>query len=1223
MSKSRALLALPSALLPALLALSLAAPAAAQVASLARDINPGPVDLSPGDLGGSSSWLVAAGSRVYFPDRTDASGTELWTSDGTAFGTAQVADLCPGPCSGQPAPVGVLGDVFLFTAEGPRRLWRTDGTPAGTYRLSAEGADEQPPALLGGKIVFVLCPSFAPGCELWSTDGTLAGTGKLGAVGGQVLALATAGRQVFALCTTAAGGFALWASDGIGGTGTRLVAPVAADLQFLLPAGDRVVLWGSAGETSEIWGSDGTPAGTGLLERFGPDPGADQGSFFATSLGGKVYFAAAGQDGSGLQLWTSDGNVSSGGNGGNSGTVRVTGLQGFSPYLPDPSYALLLGGRLLFTAVDAGGKARLFATAGTPASTVQLSPAAVPSRLAGVGTRALFLADDGVHGTEPWTSDGTPAGTRLVADTCPGACGVPGIPLLLPLAPLGGAAIFLSGDPATGADLWTSDGTPAGTRRYTDFGNLGSSRPLVSLPITAIGGGSGSRIFFAATDPVHGTELWTSDGRSGGTRRVTDIGRRAPSSDPAELTALNTAGNTAGNTVSGRVLFTACDGVNRGVWSSDGSPVGTVAVFPPAGAGSPCADAANRPRSLNPAAAGVYFLAGSGPGLTLWRADGNSSGVGSAVPVFTFPVGLPFDPPLSGTDTGIWFAVETADSTLIYRATPGDLVAPQPVYTVTGGLRALHSLAVLGSRAFYVADLGGAFDIFVTDADGTRQLAGPISVSLGGSADAWFLQLNGSVVFGATDISDGQNPATSIWTTDGTPAGTRLLHRFAGAAGLPRPAAFQGALWFLDLPATASGQSAGTTELWRTDGTPAGTSRVATFPAVAASDPVAAAGRLFFTADDPAHGRELWASDGAAASGPVLDIVAGPEGSQPDRLTSSGFGSGSGGAGSRLFFTADDGVHGVELWTSDGTAPGTHLVDDLAPAGSSSNPDSLAAAGDRLYFAADDGLSGREPWSVPLAGPGCVPGNTRLCLANGRFQVEIAWQDFGGHTGVGHTIPLTADTGAFWFFDPANVEVIVKVLDARGLNDAFWVFYGALSNVQYSLTVTDTATGLTRRYDNPAGQLASVGDTNGFGPQGASAPTATPKTARATPLVSARTDARAATGVCVPGPTRLCLQGGRFAVEAVWKDFQGRTGTGTAVPLSGDTGYFWFFAPTNVEVVAKVLDGRALGGKFWFFYGALSNVEYTLTVTDTQTGAVKTYKNPSGQFGSVADTAAF
>ena len=57
--------------------------------------------------------------------------------------------------------------------------------------------------------------------------------------------------------------------------------------------------------------------------------------------------------------------------------------------------------------------------------------------------------------------------------------------------------------------------------------------------------------------------------------------------------------------------------------------------------------------------------------------------------------------------------------------------------------------------------------------------------------------------------------------------------------------------------------------------------------------------------------------------------------------------------------------------------------------------------------------------------------------------------------------------------------------------------------------------------------------------------------------------------------------------------------------------------------MAKVLDGQGLNGKFWFFYGALSNVEYTLTVTDTQTGVVKTYKNGSGQFASVADTGAF
>jgi hypothetical protein len=110
----------------------------------------------------------------------------------------------------------------------------------------------------------------------------------------------------------------------------------------------------------------------------------------------------------------------------------------------------------------------------------------------------------------------------------------------------------------------------------------------------------------------------------------------------------------------------------------------------------------------------------------------------------------------------------------------------------------------------------------------------------------------------------------------------------------------------------------------------------------------------------------------------------------------------------------------------------------------------------------------------------------------------------------------------------------------------------------------------------------------------------------------------------VPSAERLCLNGGRFAVEARWRRTGGSAGSGKAVPLAGgDTGYFWFFDAKNVEVVLKVLDGRPLNGKLWVFYGALSNVEYTLTVTDTQTGAVKTYHNPNGRLASVADTGAF
>jgi photosystem II stability/assembly factor-like uncharacterized protein len=111
---------------------------------------------------------------------------------------------------------------------------------------------------------------------------------------------------------------------------------------------------------------------------------------------------------------------------------------------------------------------------------------------------------------------------------------------------------------------------------------------------------------------------------------------------------------------------------------------------------------------------------------------------------------------------------------------------------------------------------------------------------------------------------------------------------------------------------------------------------------------------------------------------------------------------------------------------------------------------------------------------------------------------------------------------------------------------------------------------------------------------------------------------------CVANASTLCLNGGRFKVQVAWKvPTNGTGGDASAVPLTSDTGYFWFFSANNIELVVKVVDGRPVNGKFWVFYGALSNVEYFVTVTDTQTGAVKVYSNPSGQQSSVADTLAF
>lgn len=110
---------------------------------------------------------------------------------------------------------------------------------------------------------------------------------------------------------------------------------------------------------------------------------------------------------------------------------------------------------------------------------------------------------------------------------------------------------------------------------------------------------------------------------------------------------------------------------------------------------------------------------------------------------------------------------------------------------------------------------------------------------------------------------------------------------------------------------------------------------------------------------------------------------------------------------------------------------------------------------------------------------------------------------------------------------------------------------------------------------------------------------------------------------CVPSTQTICLNARRFSASVVWRVADGATGNGQALAITDNTGAFWFFDPTNLELVLKVLDGRSINGRFWVFYGSLTNVEFTLTVTDMQTGAVKTYVNPQGQLASIADTSAF
>lgn len=177
---------------------------------------------------------------------------------------------------------------------------------------------------------------------------------------------------------------------------------------------------------------------------------------------------------------------------------------------------------------------------------------------------------------------------------------------------------------------------------------------------------------------------------------------------------------------------------------------------------------------------------------------------------------------------------------------------------------------------------------------------------------------------------------------------------------------------------------------------------------------VDAAGELFFTADDGTHGRELWKSRGRGEAATLLvkDIRPGVATSNPRRLVV---------AGDKLFFTADDGVHGRELWVSDGTSAGTVMVKDIWRGFIGSSPDQLLAFEDVVYFAANDGISGNELWRsdgtpegtflVEDLYPGAASSNPRRLIRAGDALYFAANE--GGLLHVWHSTGVSSATRVF------------------------------------------------------------------------------------------------------------------------------------------------------------------------------------------------------------------
>jgi hypothetical protein len=225
-----------------------------------------------------------------------------------------------------------------------------------------------------------------------------------------------------------------------------------------------------------------------------------------------------------------------------------------------------------------------------------------------------------------------------------------------------------------------------------------------------------------------------------------------------------------------------------------------------------------------------------------------------------------------------------------------------------------------------------------------------------------------------------------------------------------------------------------------------------------------------------------------------------------------------------------------------------------------------------------------------------------------RFLVEVDWKDFRGQQGRGFASTLSEDTGHFWFFSGNNVELVVKILDGRHINEQYWVFFASMTNVEFNLKITDLETGAVKRYHNPLGTFASQGDTAAF-------------PALDVQQMAAEGPASAPTGLAAGNPS--IILNNRFEVMINWTDFAGQQGQGLGQQLTPDSGSFYFFSESNVEAFVKVLDGRHINGRFWVFVAGLSNVEFTVSVRDLSTSSTRYYGNPSGQFASISDTSAF
>lgn len=922
---------------------------------------------------------VAIGNLLFFAATDGINGVELWRSDGTQAGTVMVKDIRPGADSSTPRSLVNLNGVLLFSADtgatAPgtgRELWKSNGTANGTVLvrdINPGTGSSNPTHLTVVNGVLVFTANDGPhGNELWKSRGTRATTVLVAdlnvtptpAADSNPEELAAVGSTLYFSADNGINGRELWKSSGIR-RGTVMVRDIAlgpgsSDPREITDLNGLVVF--SADDTAgtqpekfgrELWKSEGVAANTAIVRDIRPGAtGSDP--TFLTRVGSRLFFTA--DDGlNGRELWVSNGRPT--------GFTRL--VADIAPGLAssDPEELVSFEGSLVFSAVDGTvapfhGR-ELWKSDGTEDSTAMLldiwpgTTSSSPGKFTVVENALFFAADDGTNGNELWITNGVPGGTSLVKDInniLPGANSNPGQvtpdppdPAQRFLAAVDGKLFFTAEDGVNGIQLWTSNGTSVGTVRVSETAaSAGSSNPQKLTDNQGI-------LFFTADDGKRGRELWKSSGNSQTTGLPKDIYRLLPSSDPNALVSAD-----------GGLFFSAITPLHgRELWKSGGTSSTTLLVrdivpgkldsFPDnlTAVGTRVFFTANDGVNGNE----LWITAGTGPLTTLVKDIFRGGGSSSPRQLVEFQGLLYFAADNGVNGRELWRSDGTDAGTFLVKD-----IAPGP------GSSFPSELTVAGDKLFFVAsDLLNGNELWMTD--GTEEgtvLVRDIRPGIGNSSNPAHLtyvkgtqaNVNGTLFFTASDGNDPdlEQHGTELWKVE------KIGDLFI-------------AVLVKDINPVVDDVECGG-ECSSSPGSLVNVNGILYFSATDGDNPAAVGPRQ--------HGRELWRSDGTeVGTFMVTDIRDGVESSNPDLLTAFSDTV----LGDLVVFVADDGSTvsptGRELWRSDGTPLGTRLQSDIRPGALSSDPQDLVVSGRILYFSADDGTRGRELWKlVRIEGRGLV-----------------------------------------------------------------------------------------------------------------------------------------------------------------------------------------------------------------------------------------------------------